>query len=90
MEKNSGKGFGIASLIFGIVAIVFTEFIIISIICAALAIIFGLVGKNHGDNGFSKVGIILGIASLVLTFLLFLFLEVFDVSIFYIPSWYIK
>ena len=42
---------------------------------------------KKGDK-LGKAGLILGIISIVITFLLFLFLQVLDVSLFVIPSWY--
>lgn len=88
MEENklNGKGFEIASLVTGILSIVFTPFIIISIGFAVTAIIFGIVALKKGSKG--KAGLVLGIVSIAITFLLFLFLEVLDVSLFTIPSWY--
>ena len=87
-QNNSGKGFGIVSLVTGILSIIFIEFIIISIAFAIISIIFGVIGIKKGNKGLSKAGLILGIVSLSITFLLFLFLEVLDVSIFTIPTWY--
>ncbi len=87
-QNNSGKGFGIVSLVTGILSIVSIEFIIISIVFAIISIIFGVIGIKKGNKGLSKAGLILGIVSLSITFLLFLFLEVLDVSIFTIPTWY--
>lgn len=86
-KTNSSVGYGIASLIFGIISIVSLCFIIISIISAVLAIIFGFIAIKKEDK-LGKAGLILGIISIVITFLLFLFLQVLDVSLFLIPSWY--
>lgn len=89
MEETSiGKGFGIASLVTGILSIVFIEFIIISIAFAIMSIVFGVIGLKKGNKGLSKAGLTLGIVCIVVTVLLFLFLEVLDVSLFTIPSWY--
>lgn len=91
-NKNSietkGMGWGIASLVLGIISIIFLYYIVISILAAVLAIVFGIIGKTKGDNSFAKTGLVLGIISLIVTFLLFLFLQVLDVSIFMIPDWY--
>lgn len=86
-KANSSVGYGIAALIFGIISIVSLCFIIISILSAVLAIIFGFIAMKKGDK-LGKAGLILGIISIVITFLLFLFLQVLDVSLFVIPSWY--
>ncbi len=87
-NKSNGKGFGIVSLVTGIISILFIEFIIISIIFAVISIIFGVIGLKKGNNGLAKAGVVLGIVSLAITFLLFLFLKVLDISLFTIPSWY--
>ena len=94
MEEEKQKqsipinGWGIASLVLGIISIVFLFFIIISVISAILAIVFGIVAMKKQDNGLGKTGLIIGSASLIVTFLLFIFLGVLDVSLFFIPSWY--
>lgn len=88
MEGNNGKAFGIASLVTGILSIVFIEFIIISVIFAIMATVFGILGLKRGNKGIAKAGLILGVSSLAVTFLLFLFLKVLNVSLFTIPSWY--
>ena len=85
---NEATGYGVASLVCGILAIVFLYFIIISILSAAISIIFGFTAMKKGDKGFGKAGLIMGTISILITFLLFLFLQVLDVSLFTIPSWY--
>lgn len=90
MEENklNGKGFAVASLVMGILSIIFLPFIVISVGMGLAAIIFGIMAKNRGDKTMSRAGITLGIVSLLITLILFLFLEVFDASLFVIPSWY--
>lgn len=88
IDNNKGIGWGIAALVLGIISIVFLYYIIISIISAVLAIVFGIVGISRGDHSFARTGLILGIISLIVTFLLYLFLDVLDVSIFMVPKWY--
>ena len=88
-EKSSkGKGFAVASLVTGILSIIFLPFIVISVGMGIAAIIFGIIAKNKGDKSLSSAGITLGIVSLLITLLLYLFLEVFEASLFVIPSWY--
>lgn len=88
-EKNSiGKGFAVTSLVTGILSIIFLPFIVISVGMGIASIVFGLIAKNKGDKSLSRAGITLGIVSLLITFVLFLFLEVFEASLFVIPSWY--
>lgn len=90
MEENkiNGKGFAVASLVMGILSIIFLPFIVISVGMGLAAVIFGVIAKNRGDKTMSRAGMTLGIVSLIITLLLFLFLEVFEASLFVIPSWY--
>lgn len=85
-EKNQGIGWGIASFVVSILSIILIKFIIISIMLAVLAIVFGGLSKK---NTFGKVGIIIGAISILITFTLYILLEVLDISsLFMIPSWY--
>lgn len=85
-EKNVGIGWGIASFVISILSIILIKFIIISIMLAVLAIVFGGLSKK---NTFGKVGIIIGSISILITFTLYILLEILDVSsLFMIPSWY--
>lgn len=85
-EKNQGIGWGIASFVVSILSILLIKFIIISIMLAVLAIVFGGLSKK---NTFGKVGIIIGAISILITFTLYILLEVLDISsLFMIPSWY--
>ena len=52
--ETKGTGFGIASLVLGIISIIFLYYIIISIISAILAVIFGIVAIKRGDRTFGK------------------------------------
>ena len=86
--ETKGIGWGIASLVLGIISIIFLYYIFISVISAVLAVVFGIVALSKGDHALGKTGLVLGVISLIITFLLFLFLKVLDVSIFMIPDWY--
>ena len=85
---SNGKGFAIASLVTGILSIVCLTFIVVSIGLAVCSIIFGMMAKNRGEKSLSRAGITLGVVSLAITLILFLFLEVFEASLFVVPSWY--
>lgn len=91
-ERNSGgKGLAITSLVSGILSIICLPYIIVSIGLAVCSILCGVFARNGGERIFSKSGITLGIVSLAVTLILFLFLRVFDISsLFIIPSWYNK
>ena len=79
MEKENttnvpveSKGLSIASMVLGIVAVVLCCFGWVSIICAVLAIIFGVIGKKKGGVGMAKAGLILGIIALAVYALLYI------------------
>lgn len=91
MEENKmkGIGYGTTALVTGILSILFIQFIVVSTLLAIAAIVFGILGIKKGNKGLSKSGLILGIVAILITFLLYLFLEVLEVSLFTIPSWYL-
>lgn len=60
------KGLSIASMILGIIAVVFCCNVWLCIPCSILAIIFGVIGKKKGGTGMAKAGLILGIIALAL------------------------
>ena len=61
------KGFSIASMILGIVAIMFCCInAYVAIICGILAIVFSVIGKKKGGKGMATTGLILGIIALSL------------------------
>lgn len=74
VEKKTGKGLSIASLVLGIVSVVSLCWMWVSVICAVLAIIFGVIGGKRDGKGMAKAGLILGIiaASFAVIVLLFL------------------
>ena len=67
MEGNQEtKGFSIASMVLGIVSLVLCCFIYISLPCAILAVIFGIVGMKKGGKGMGIAGLVLGIVTLAI------------------------
>ena len=48
-NKTSGIGYGTASLVTGILSILFIQFIVISILFALSAIVFGILGTKKGN-----------------------------------------
>lgn len=86
--KSNGKGYGVVSLVTGILSLITIQFIILSIIFAVIAIVFGIIGRKKGDNNLSKAGLSIGIVTVAITLALYIFLEVLDVSLFVVPSWY--
>lgn len=65
-QQNGGKGLSIASMVLGIVAVVFCCVAYIAIPCAILAIIFGIIGKKRDGKGMAITGLVLGIVAIVL------------------------
>lgn len=65
------KGLSIASMVLGIVSIVFYCFWFISIPCSILAIIFGVVGMKKGGKGMAIAGLVCGIIGIAYTLYMF-------------------
>jgi len=63
------KGLSIASLVLGIVSLALFCITYVSLPCAILAIIFGILGKKKGGAGMAKAGLIMGIIALTLVVL---------------------
>lgn len=82
------KGFGIASLVLAILSLVVFKYIVISVAFALIASILGFIGLRKGDKTFALAGFTIGIISLLLTFLLFVTLNLLDTVLFYVPTWY--
>ena len=70
-ETNDKKGFSIAALVLGIIAIVFCCVWYISIPCGILAIIFGIVGIKSSKKGMSIAGLITGSIGLIISIIMF-------------------
>ena len=65
-QQNGGKGLSITSMILGIVAVVLCCIWYLSIPCAILAIIFGIIGKKRDGRGMAIAGLVLGIIAIAL------------------------
>ncbi len=73
-EVSNKKGLSIASLVLGIVSIVFCFIYVISIPCAILALTFGIICLKSETKGMAIAGIVTGAISLVLRALIVLFI----------------
>ncbi len=71
-EVQEKKGLSIASMVLGIVSLVLWCFWYLSIPCAILAIIFGIIGKKRAGKGMAIAGLVLGIITLVILGILLL------------------
>lgn len=65
-EKQESKGLSIASMVLGIISVVLFCYAYISIPCAILAIIFGIIGMKKGGKGMGIAGFVLGIIAIAL------------------------
>jgi len=65
-QQNGGKGLSIAAMVLGIVAVVLCCIWYLSIPCAILAIIFGIIGKKRDGKGMAIAGLVLGIVAIAL------------------------
>lgn len=65
-ETKTATGFSIASLVLGIVSLVFMCFWVISIPCSILALIFGILSIKKPGKGMAIAGIITGAITLAL------------------------
>ena len=70
-HRHPKKGFCVASLVLGIVSIVFFCFFYICIPCAILSLIFGIIANNAEKNGMAKAGIVMSIIGLALCILIY-------------------
>lgn len=79
--KKEKKGFCIASLVLGIVALVFFCLWYISIPCGILAIIFGILGIKSTNKGMAIAGLITGSIGLVIATLIIVALFMFGFAV---------
>lgn len=67
------EGFSIASMVLGIISLVFFCLWFISIPCGILAIIFGAKSLNGPKKGMATAGLVTGIVALSILVILFIF-----------------
>ena len=75
--ENDKKGFSIAALVLGIVAIVLSCIWYISIPCAILAIVFGILGIKSSKKGMSIAGITTGAMGMFICIAILIVLMIF-------------
>ncbi|MCI8384665.1 MAG: DUF4190 domain-containing protein [Clostridia bacterium] len=78
--KKDKKGFCIASMVLGIVSLVFFCAWYISIPCAILAIIFGILGIKTPTKGMAIAGLVTGSIGFVVSIAIIIFLVIFGVA----------
>ena len=69
---QESKGLSIASMVLGIISVVLFCIWYISIPCAILAIIFGIIGMKKGGRGMGIAGLVLGIVALAILAIIYL------------------
>lgn len=69
---QESKGLSIASMVLGIVSVVLFCIWYISVPCAILAIIFGIVGMKKGGRGMGIAGLVLGIVAIAILAIIYL------------------
>lgn len=79
--KKERKGFCIAAMILGIVALVFFCLWYISIPCAILAIIFGILGMKSINKGMAIAGLVTGIIGLVIWIFIIIMIFIFGFTL---------
>lgn len=79
--QKDKKGFSIAALVLGIVAIVLCCVWYISIPCAILAIVFGAIGLKSSKRGMSISGIVTGISGMIISICIIWMLVVFGFAL---------
>lgn len=80
-KTENKKGLCIASMVLGIVALVLFCVWIISVPCGILAIIFGIIGIKSEGKGMAIAGLITGGISFLLSFIIFMSLFIYGVTI---------
>ena len=73
-KKEDRKGLAIAAMVLGIVSIVFCCVYWVSIICAILAIIFGIVAIKSSGKGMAISGIVTGSIGIFISLFVTIFL----------------
>lgn len=79
---NDKKGFSIAALVFGIIALVLCCIWYVSIPCGIIALILGIIGLKSSKRGMSIAGIITGVIGMILSIVLVIAIVMLGVSIF--------
>lgn len=79
---NDKKGFSIAALVLGIIALVLCCIWYVSIPCGIIALILGIIGLKSSKRGMSIAGIITGVIGMILSIVLVIAIVMLCVSIF--------
>lgn len=88
VQSAPGNGFAVASLILGIVALITSCSLVLSIPCGIIGLILGIVGKAKGAGGMAVAGIVLSVLALLFTIFFIVCIVVADGAYFWIGSPY--
>lgn len=80
-QENDKKGFSIAALVLGIIAIVLCCIWYVSIPCGIIALILGIIGLKSSKRGMSIAGIITGVIGMILAIVLIISVVLFGVGV---------
>ena len=80
-SKKDRKGFCVASMVLGIIALVFFCVWYLSIPCAILAIIFGVLGVKSTGKGMAIAGLVTGSIGLVVSIFIIIFIVIFWIAV---------
>lgn len=75
------KGFAIAALVLGIIAVVLCCIWYVSIPCGILAIIFGILGIKSSKKGMSIAGLVTGAIGLIVSIIIFFALVIIGMAV---------
>lgn len=79
--KKNRKGFCIASMVLGIIALVLFCIWYLSIPCAILAIIFGVLGIKSTGKGMAIAGLVTGSIGLIVSIAIIVFIVIFGMAV---------
>lgn len=85
-----GRGTAIASLVLGIVSIVFMASIVIPIICGIIGLVLGCTAKSRGQGGLAIAGIVLSCIGLAMGILFIVLIVVASGEYYYNYDWYTR
>lgn len=73
-NRQSYSGKSVAAMVLGIVSIVFSACLVISLPCAIIALSFGKSEEKIQPNGMAKAGFVMGMVGLILTVIALIFI----------------
>ena len=78
--EQDKKGYCIAALVLGIIALIFSCVFYLSLPCAILAIVFGIIGIKSKEKGMAVAGLITGAIGLLISISIIIFVFVYGIT----------